>query len=81
MEERRKDERIALYKLGVIRFGSGLHEIPCAMIDVSERGASIELATAFDVPQTFELAINGEDGTHFCKGVWVNAKILGVSFL
>jgi hypothetical protein len=80
MIERRRELRVSTNRRGVIKFGARGQELPCTVHDLTSQGAGLSVASAFGVPRTFSLAIDGEASPRFCRLVWSEGKRLGVSF-
>jgi hypothetical protein len=80
MIERRLDQRVLLSKHGSIKFGAAGTEVPCSVNDLTPRGAGLNVASSFGLPQVFQLTINGEKGTRHCRVIWTDGKKLGVTF-
>ncbi len=80
MLDRRRETRVPLNKVGVIRFGAAGNERPCSVTDLSPSGAGINLASAFGVPHVFQLTIKGEAYARHCRVIWSEGTKLGVSF-
>ncbi len=79
-KERRRDVRTPINNVGAIRFGPAGHEMPCTVVDLTPRGAGLNVASTFGIPKVFQLAVNGEMGTRHCRVVWMQGNKLGVSF-
>ena len=60
MQDGRREERVPQNKTGVIRFGASGYQRPCAIVDLTSHGAGITIASAFGIPNVFQLTINGE---------------------
>ena len=80
MIERRTDPRQRTNIRGVARYGASTYEKPCTVSDLSPRGAGLTFATTFGVPRQFQLLIDGETSTRYCRVVWTDGKRLGVQF-
>jgi PilZ domain-containing protein len=80
MFERRRDSRGPTHTRGVIKFGPAGQQLPCSVDDLTIRGAGLRVGSTFGLPRVFQLAIDGEAGTRFCKVIWSDGKKLGVSF-
>ncbi len=78
MQERRNTHRVAKVATGHILFGSAV--IDCAILDVSDRGARLELSTIEGLPTLFSLRLT-EGNRRDCKVVWRDENIVGVEFL
>lgn len=61
---------------------NGLTRIECIVLDVSPGGAKIATDAAFEVRDSFELALVPEHTTRqSCEVVWRRGKTYGVKFL
>ena len=56
--------------------------IKCTVIDISESGArlSIWLGSTLGIPDTFDLAIEGDPKKYTCRVVWKQAYKIGIEF-
>ena len=77
MEERRTVHRVGKVATGKILFGSAV--IDCAILDVSDRGARLELSTTKELPSDFVLKLT-EGERRECKVVWRDENRVGVEF-
>ncbi|NOJ43471.1 PilZ domain-containing protein [Bradyrhizobium sp. WSM 1791] len=60
----------------------GMTRIECFVLDVSPGGAKIVTDAAFDVRDSFQLALVPEHATRqSCEVVWRRGKTYGVKFL
>ena len=65
-----------------ISFGEGDAKRECTVLDVSPGGAKIVTDAAFDVRDSFELALVPEHTTRQpCEVVWRRGKTYGVKFV
>jgi hypothetical protein len=61
---------------------NGMTKIECTVLDVSPGGAKIVTDAAFDVRDSFQLALVPEHATRqSCEVVWRRGKTYGVKFL
>jgi hypothetical protein len=60
VEERRNAHRVGKVATGKILFGSAV--IDCAILDVSDRGARLEVSTIEELPSDFVLKRKGIGG-------------------
>jgi PilZ domain len=79
LEGRREPRRLTL-ETGVISSSELAADIGCAILDISERGATILVPAGAVVPDTFNLAIDPDRGSHACQVAWSAASRLGISF-
>jgi hypothetical protein len=77
VEERRNAHRVDKVATGKILFGSAV--IDCAILDVSDRGARLELSTTEELPSDFVLKLTEGDRRE-CKVVWRDENGVGVEF-
>ncbi len=77
VQERRSAPRISNAATGQILVGTMV--IDCAILDVSDRGARLELSTTKALPTDFVLKLT--DGhRQDCKVVWRDETTVGVEF-
>src|SRR6185369_8385599 len=60
---------------------SGRSTIDCTVRNLSEDGASLDVASPIGIPSRFHLMIVGEREPRECRQVWQAGKHLGVSFV
>ena len=77
MEERRTHIRHRVLKSGKIFLGRAA--VTCAVRNVSEGGACLEMQTTFGIPSFFELAI-ADQPARACKVKWLDGTRLGVQY-
>jgi hypothetical protein len=80
MLDRRSDVRVPSNTVGAIKFGAAGHTLPCTVIDLTPHGAGLTVASTFGIPAVFQLTINGETQTRYCRVIWAQGNQLGVSF-
>ena len=78
MNEHRTVSRHRVLKAGTIEFGGS--GIDCTVRNISPRGAALDVASPFGIPDTFELSIPTEHGRHPCRVIWRKQKRIGVVF-
>jgi hypothetical protein len=79
MEERRSTQRRKVLKAGTIAFGQS-SVIDCQVRNISEKGASLEVASPVGIPERFTLII-AQDGIRCTARVkWRKATRIGVEF-
>src|SRR5262249_13644955 len=59
MKERRIVPRRPALMMGVIIFSERAPRIQCKVTDISEIGAGLEISTTVDIPQEFDLVVEG----------------------
>ena len=76
--ERRQQPRKRMLKSGKILLGK--HAIPCAVRNMSERGACLKVQTTEGLPEMFDFLFAGEP-VRTCKTVWRDDTQIGVMFI
>lgn len=77
MEDHRSTPRYRVLKAATISFGGGA--ISCTIRNLSETGASLEVAWPIGIPETFALEMEG--GGRQCRVIWRREKRIGVRFI
>jgi hypothetical protein len=79
-QEKRKDRRRTMHYTASIVLGDN-GGLPCAILDVSDSGARLELEVPAAVPDRFQLVLSG-NGTprRDCRVIWRDGKLVGVTF-
>ncbi len=77
MQDRRSAPRSSAAATGQIVVASTV--IDCAILDVSARGARLELSTTKGLPTQFVLKLT-DGGRRDCKVVWQDETTVGVEF-
>lgn len=77
MEDRRSAPRYRVLKAATISFGGGA--ISYAVRNLSDSGASLEVASPIGIPETFALEM--ERGARQCPVTWRSEKRIGVRFI
>jgi PAS domain-containing protein len=80
MNERRSKQRGRPLKGGKILFHQGRSAIECAVHNLSEGGACVEVISPIGIPSSFDLLLDGEIITHRCTRRWTAGNRIGVSF-
>ena len=75
--ERRKAVRHRTFKGASIEFGGGA--IDCTVRNLSEKGATLDVASSLGIPEKFNLHVKG-DHIHKCRLVWRKETRIGVEF-
>ncbi|ESQ88487.1 hypothetical protein ABAC460_15760 [Asticcacaulis sp. AC460] len=79
MEERRFDTRIRTARPGMIITSAGV-KIPCSLRNISKRGAKVITNDPRKVPDSFDLEIGDNGGTHHCLIVRRGSSEIGIRF-
>ena len=78
MKERRIVPRRPVLMMGVIVFSEIAPRIQCKVTNISETGAGLEISTTVDIPQEFDLVVEGI--RRRCRVVWTSGTRIGVAF-
>ena len=79
-QDNRAAQRRTTLKGGNIVFNNGRSTIDCAVRNLSGRGAKLQVASAFGVPDTFDLLLPNTLRQP-CKIAWRKPKEIGVVFI
>lgn len=79
MSESRIAPRKRILKSGTIDLGAG-GTIACAVKNLSETGAALEVSTPLFIPERFKLVIDTEHIDRPCEIVWRKEKRIGIAF-
>ena len=58
----------------------GKHATPCAVRNMSERGARLKVQTTEGIPKVFDFLFAGEP-VRICKSIWRDDAQIGVMFV
>jgi len=78
MDENRKGIRRRVLKSAMIEFDHGAHS--CAVRNLSEAGASLEVPHALTIPHEFTLIMATAQASRHCRVIWRKENRLGVAF-
>ena len=78
----RKHPRTLCQKAAIIVVTPELPVIRCTVIDISETGAglSLSIGSMFEIPDTFDLIIDGDPKKYACRVAWKQHDKIGVAF-
>ena len=79
MDERRNTRRARILKSGKIALSEKAPKIECAIRNISDTGACLQISTTFGIPTKFDLLIEGGE-RRACHVEWRTDTRLGVSF-
>ncbi len=79
MQERRKTERTEVDEVAYLA-GDG-SSIRCRVLNLSERGAAIELPEKRYMRSQFTLMLERDRTTRSCRLIWSSGNRIGVEFL
>ena len=78
MDERRKAARRRVLKSGTIRFANCTYS--CAVRNLSDHGAALDLPDAIAMPSQFDLVMETNQMRRYCRVIWRRENRLGVAF-
>lgn len=78
MVEKRSETRRRVFKGGTISFGGAA--VDCTVRNVSNSGATLDVASLAGIPPSFKLAIRADDFVARCRIVWSKENRIGVAF-
>jgi len=78
MSEKRSVYRKRLLKTGFIIIGDKAPKIQCALKNVSEAGAALQVSTTVGIPGNFDVVIDGT--RRRCRSQWRTDTKIGVRF-
>lgn len=78
MDENRKATRRRVLKGATIEFDRSAFS--CAVRNLSEFGAALDVPSSVGIPHEFQLVIQANQLTHQCRVVWREEKRIGVAF-
>jgi hypothetical protein len=79
MLEKRKHTRLRTETSGALIWNSGQKSIDCRIVNVSDTGACLRVATTMGIPDVVYLTM--DEGTmRRCRAAWRSAHRLGVSY-
>jgi hypothetical protein len=67
-----------MLKSGTILLGK--HCVPCAVRNISEKGACLKVQTTEGIPEVFDFVFGGEL-VRTCKTIWRDETQIGVMFI
>jgi hypothetical protein len=80
MQERRKAMRTRSLLHGRILFNDRRSVIDCVIRNLSNLGASLEVANVVGIPPAFDLKIDHEAERRRCVAIWYGENRIGVEF-
>jgi hypothetical protein len=78
MDENRGAIRRRVLKSAMIEFEGGAYS--CAVRNLSEAGAALDVPSSFGIPHEFQLVIEANQVTRQCRVIWRKENRLGVTF-
>ena len=77
----RNADRRRTLKAGVIAYSGGHVTLSCAVRDLSDSGARVQVEGSIDAPDTFQLIVEMDGLEADCRVVWRRGKEVGVVFV
>jgi hypothetical protein len=78
MDENRKASRRRVLKSATIEFDRGAYS--CAVRNLSEAGAALDVPYAVSIPHEFKLIMECDRVSRRCRVIWRKENRLGVAF-
>jgi hypothetical protein len=78
MNENRKSIRRRVLKSATIEFDRGAYS--CAVRDLSDTGANLDVPHALAIPHEFTLIMETDQASRHCRVIWRKENRLGVAF-
>ena len=78
VDENRRASRRRVLKSATIEFDRGAHS--CAVRNLSEAGAALDVPYALAIPHEFKLIMETDQVSRYCRVVWRKDQRLGVAF-
>jgi hypothetical protein len=78
MDEKRKSIRRRVLKSATIEFDIGAYS--CAVRDLSNTGAALDVPHAVALPHEFHLVLETDQARRHCRVIWRKENRLGVEF-
>jgi hypothetical protein len=78
MDENRRSSRRRVLKSATIEFDRGAHS--CAVRNLSEAGAALDVPCALAIPHEFTLTVVTDQVSRHCRVIWRKENRLGVAF-
>ena len=78
MDENRRATRRPVLKSATIEFDQGAYS--CAVRNLSETGAALDVPYALAIPHEFTLTMDTDQVNRHCRVIWRKENRLGVAF-
>ena len=78
MDENRRATRRRVLKSATIEFDQGAYS--CAVRNLSETGAALDVPYALAIPHEFTLTMDTDQVNRHCRVIWRKENRLGVTF-
>ena len=80
VSERRSRHRSRVVQSGSIVFHNLRSTIDCRLLDMSDAGACLSVASPLGIPDEFELAFGQTRTRRRCRAAWRTANRLGICY-
>ena len=80
MDERRHAQRARTFRGGKILLNNRRSVVGCTVRNLSDTGACLQVERIADIPDRFDLAIEGDELIYPCRLMWTSENRIGVSF-
>lgn len=80
MDERRHAQRARTFRGGKILLNNRRSVVGCTVRNLSDTGACLQVESIADIPDRFDLAIEGDELIYPCRLMWTSENRIGVSF-
>ena len=80
MPDHRNYPRQRTLKTGRIVFNEKSSVFDCAIRNLSESGACLDVPSSIGIPEAFELIIKSESRARSCRVIWRTERRIGVQF-
>ena len=80
VSERRSRHRSRVVQSGSIVFYNLRSTIDCRLLDMSDAGACLSVASPLGIPDEFELAFGQTGARRRCRAAWRTANRLGICY-
>lgn len=80
MDERRHAQRARTFRGGKILLNNRHSVVGCTVRNLSDTGACLQVESIADIPDRFDLVIEGEERIYSCRLMWTSESRVGVSF-
>jgi len=78
VEEKRETPRKRVLKTAYVILSEKAPKIACAVRNISEAGAMLQVSTTYGIPERFHLQIDGT--RRGCRVVWRTETKIGIAF-
>ena len=80
MHEKRDIERTRVMRSAKIIIGPDARMVDCTILNLTNRGASVDIADSFAMPDLFQITLDNGRTVRSCRLIWRRNERLGVAF-